>query len=415
MTENSWLDRCPRVRSDLLVSAAALRGSRCTHLIKDPQASRAFEIGEKEHFVVARLDGRTSLRAIGDDYARHFGRRVDTNGWTQILGQLRARSLLVGNPAEAPPPAQVGTDFAAQGARRRRPAVLGGELSFPGDAAMLVERIHHAIRRALSPWFVVPLAALLVTMEIVLAASFGELLDPLAEAMHDPVILVLLMFTLWGSAAVHELAHGVVARRFGGNVTAFGVRWRFPLLYMYCRVDNYLFLRRRWHQVATKLAGSYANLVVLVPFFVAWLAWRAPDGVTAYLTGVLVFGSLLGLINLLPIPPLDGYAALNQALGVSGLAPESRAFTAVVARRLTGRRTGAAAYPRWAQVTYLLYAVGSTGLTLALSAAVVFAGTVILPESWGGWKFAFPIVLIVSTFAGLAAAQQMRRGAGQPS
>ena len=66
----------PALRPDVLLGPARQRGPATIHRIKDPSSGSSFEIGVKEHFLIARLDGARSLDDIGEEYGRQFGRRL---------------------------------------------------------------------------------------------------------------------------------------------------------------------------------------------------------------------------------------------------------------------------------------------------------------------------------------------------
>ncbi|MBR7679190.1 peptidase M50, partial [Streptomyces daliensis] len=99
----------------------------------------------------------------------------------------------------------------------------------------------------------------------------GAFLDGTWELLTSPLALVPFAVFLWFSICLHELAHGVAARHYGGVVSEIGLRWRFPAMMMYCTVDNYLFLPGLRAKLVVAAAGAYVNLALLLPFAL----WRA--------------------------------------------------------------------------------------------------------------------------------------------
>ncbi|HET9383474.1 MAG TPA: peptidase M50 [Streptomyces sp.] len=349
----------PRLRPDILLSRALLRGPATVHLIRDPVGGASFEVGPKEHFLISRLDGTRSLEEIGDAYAAAFGRRLGPANWRQLLGLLGTRGLLVGAPlpahaAEPPAPALNGT-------------LLRGTLRLVADADATTGRLHRTLRPLLRRPVLLPLLALCLAAGAVLAAGLGTLLDDTWWLFHRPVALVGVFTLLWLSTAGHELAHGIAARHYGGTVSEIGLRWRLPAMIMYCRVDNYRFLRSRGHQLVIGAAGAFANLLFLLPFTLWWALLETGDPTRRVLSGLLLLGSVQALVNLLPLPPLDGYTMLGHALGVTAYAPESGTYLRL---RLRDRET-AARYPHRARVLYTAYGIGSAVLVLLLVAAAV--------------------------------------------
>ncbi|MFE1957898.1 peptidase M50 [Streptomyces sp. NPDC059479] len=355
------LSHRPALRPDILLSPALLHGPATVHLIKDPEGGAAFEVGVKEYFLISRLDGVRSLEEIGEEYAEAFGKRLAEPHWKQLLALLGTRGLLAGAPR---PSAAVPADRASSGPFNG--TLLRGTMRLVADANATTGRLHRLLRPVLRAPVLVPLTGLMAAMEVLLAAALPELADDTWWLFHQPVALIAVFTLLWLSTALHELAHGVAARHYGGTVSEIGLRWRLPMAVMYCTVDNYRYLRTRWHQFAVAGAGAFANLLFLLPFLAWWAALPAGDPTRRVLSGLLLLGSAQALVNLLPLPPLDGYTMLGHALRVSHLAPESGRYL----RLRLGDREAAARYPRRARTVYLRYAVGSALLVVLLLAAL---------------------------------------------
>ncbi|MER6499512.1 M50 family metallopeptidase [Streptomyces sp. NPDC001455] len=366
----------PELRPEVLLSDAMLHGAATVHLIKDTASGGSFRVGPKEHFLIARMDGRRSLAEIGEEYAREYGRRLDAARWQQILRMLGTRGLLAGAPAPpatAPGPGARPGDGAGTGAfgGDGRPArgVLRGSVRLVADADATTDRLHRAVGFLLAPGLLVPLLALVLAMEVVVALRAGELLMHTRELFTNPVLLTGAATLLWFSTALHELAHGVVARHYGGTVAEIGLRWRLPVVIMYCTVDNYLYLGSRWQRIQTALAGAVMNLLFLLPFCALWL-FAPLDAATHHALGaLLLLGSVQALAMLVPLPPLDGYRIASQLCGATELAASTGAYL-----RLAARRDPAAGdYPRHARTAYRAYALSAVLALAGVLAAAVAA------------------------------------------
>lgn len=361
----------PRLNSGVLLSGELLHGAKAVHLVKNTESGKSFEVGVKEHFLISRMDGTRSLEEIGTDYARRYGRRLGDANWQQVLGLLGSRGLLAGGPATAATGQAAGagaSDAAAEAdADPPRPnSALRGSISLTADADALADRLHRATGFLLAARWMVPLAALVLAVETAALLQLGDLLRGLREVFRNPVLLTGVAALLWVSTALHELAHGVVARHYGGRVSDIGLRWRLPSVIMYCTVDNYLYLSRRRHQIATAFAGAAMNLIFLLPFGAVWLLAPVDEATGDALAGLVFLGTLQALAMLVPIPPLDGYKIVGQALGVTDLAAASRTYLGLALRR----DPAAATYPRRARIAYPAYTVGSVLVLCALVTAV---------------------------------------------
>ncbi|MFJ3768944.1 metalloprotease [Streptomyces sp. NPDC090082] len=345
----------PALRPGVLLGPPLLRGPRTVHLVRHPVTGAAFEVGVKEHFLMARLDGTRNLDDLAPVYAERFGRRLGEEHWNRLLGLLGTRGLLVGAPdpvAPAPAPRPPNSLW-----RGTRPLVA--------DADATTARLHRLLRPLLHPAVQLPLLAAVLVLVGMLAWRSGELLDGTAELVRQPFALTGVALFLWASITLHELAHGVAAQHYGGHVAEIGLRWRLPAALLYCTVDDYLFLPGRRAKLVVAGAGAQLNMVLLLPFGVWWFLLPADAAERSPLAGLLVLGTIQALSNLVPLPPLDGYRMLGHALGADHLAPETRTY-------LASRRRGAealAGYSPRARRIYTSYALGSVVLVLLVAAA----------------------------------------------
>ncbi|MFG3428463.1 metalloprotease [Streptomyces californicus] len=407
----------PALRPRILLSDPLLDGAATVHLIKDAETGSSFKVGPKEHFLIARMDGERSLAEIGEEYAGEYGRRLGEAHWKRLLGLLGVKGLLAagadaapgsstalppgaigspGAPVAVPPvaAASMGSSAAGPGAPAAVPpgaaasgratasgppapaapvpekrTLLRGSLPLVADADATTARLHRAVGFLLAPAVLAPLLALTLAMEAVVLVHAGELLLAVRGLLANPVLLTGTAVLLWVSTALHELAHGVVARHHGGRVSEIGLRWRLPAVIMYCTVDDYLYFGTRRHRIATAAAGAVMNLIFLLPFCALWLFAPLDDATHEAFAALLLLGSVQALVMLVPLPPLDGYRIASQLAGATGLA----ASTGVYLRLALRRSPEAAGYPRRARIAYPAYA-GATALVLACALAAAVAG-----------------------------------------
>jgi putative peptide zinc metalloprotease protein len=319
------------------------------------------ELGAKEHFIITRLDGTRSLAEIGEQYAVRFRARLGEPQWQQMLGLLYTRGLL----DDAPPPAP------RQAPEPTRSTVLAGRVRMVADAPALLDRLHLATGFARRRRFLLPLLALVAALPVGVAVNVATLVDETVRLTGNPVALLAVGTLLWASLALHELAHGLVGRAFGGRVGEIGLRWVLPMTYLYCEVEDVRFFARRREQIATAMAGAVTNLAFLLPFYPVWMLLPAHAQARPFLGALLLLGTALALGNLLPLPPLDGYKALGYALDCLQLATESRRFVVLLARSAVRRdATALRGHPVRARLVLGGYALGCAVLAAGLLAAL---------------------------------------------
>ncbi|CAM5479347.1 M50 family metallopeptidase [Streptomyces californicus] len=407
----------PALRPRVLLSDPLLDGAATVHLIKDAETGSSFKVGPKEHFLIARMDGERSLAEIGEEYAEEYGRRLGDAHWKRLLGLLGRRACWRPGPTPLPGPrpphrpepsalpglrppyhpgaaASMGSSAAGPGSPAAVPpgaaasgratasvppapappvpekrTLLRGSLPLVADADATTARLHRAVGFLLAPAVLAPLLALTLAMEAVVLVRAGELLLAVRGLLANPVLLTGTAVLLWVSTALHELAHGVVARHHGGRVSEIGLRRRLPAVIMYCTVDDYLYFCTRRHRIATAAAGAVMNLIFLPPVCALWLFAPLDDATHEAFAALLLLGSVQALVMLVPLPPLDGYRIASQLAGATGLA----ASTGVYLRLALRRSPEAAGYPRRARIAYPAYA-GATALVLACALAAAVAG-----------------------------------------
>lgn len=367
------LESRPAVRPEVVVGPGLEQGTTTVHHIKDPRTGWYFRVGPRESFLIHRLDGSRTLAEIGTEYAAEFGRPVGEAGWRQLLGMLGRRRLLVGTEDDAAM-AEMAAD--ARRTSRGNRSLLKARLPLV-DPDRFLGRLTTPLRPLFSRWLVVPAVLASLVMVVLVIAAAGDLAREASRTWQDPLVSVAVIATVWLSLALHESAHGLTCRHFGGHVPEIGVLWRFPLIAPYCKADDVMLFGDKWHRVATAFAGVYVSLVLLLPFGLAY-PLLDPGPVRNGTAALLLYGTLSAVANLVPFLQLDGYFMLNHALGMSNLRAESYRFCLLLARRVLRRPGGAgiAAYPRRIRWIYGLYGVSSVlfGVGLTVGFAVYWIG-----------------------------------------
>ena len=355
----------PALREEVVLGPALRSGGAVVHHVKDPATGWFYRVGPREHFVMARFDGEHSLERIGEEYLAEFGRRLGQEHWNQIFTMLGARQLLAGaDPAALArlKEAHAERSRADRSPMRRRAAVFHPDAWCAAAARRL--------RWAYTPWFVIPALVAVVALEVFVALNLTRLGHDARGGAGLWLSIPTGLAGLWLIAAVHEAAHGVTCKHFGGAVPEIGIMWRFPMVAPYCKTDDVVLFERRHARVFTAFAGVFVSLLALLPV-AAWWALSAGHPVSrGAAAGLLLFGSVTAWVNLVPMLQLDGYHMLAHALRAAELRKESARYVGLVLRRDPRRRAYGTA-DRW------MY-----GLYGTVSGAVLAGGYAALCVLW---------------------------------
>jgi putative peptide zinc metalloprotease protein len=403
-------DDLPRLRPEIVLGPALRTGTKTVHHVKDARTGCYYRVGPREHFIMGLMDGRHTLEDIALRYSDTYDRRLGPDHWRQMFTLLGRYQLLDGHADPAVldrlRQAQEARDSARRGWLRRRWVLLRPDRL----CAALAARLAFAFRAA----FVVPALVLVAALQVFVwthvAALGRETAHERMWAVTVPVSLVL----VWMITFLHELAHGVTCRHFGGTVTEIGVSWRFPMMTPYCRTDDIVLFQRRRARVGTAFAGVFVSLLSLAPVTVWWWLTRTGGPGHALAAGLLLFGSAAALMNLLPFLRSDGYVMLTHALNLADLRRESYRFWLLRLRwRDRAARETLRAYPARDARAYTVYGMASLLFGAAAYCALMWVWFGSLRRWTGpGWAIA---VLAAETaiVAGLMAAAARGRSGGR--
>ena len=117
---------------------------------------------------------------------------------------------------------------------------------------------------------------------------------------------------------IHELAHGIACKRYGGDVPEAGVLFLLFTPMAYVNVTSMWRFSNRWHRIVVAAAGMYVELMVS---FVALIIWNRSTGTVAdiaFQTALMASVTTI-LFNANPLMRFDGYFILSDMLNIPNL------------------------------------------------------------------------------------------------
>ncbi|MDV2503917.1 MAG: efflux RND transporter periplasmic adaptor subunit [bacterium] len=345
-----------KIRDDLILSRQEHRGTTY-FVVKDPLTRRFFRFKEPEHFLIRLLDGEHSPEEIREKFEQEYGDdQLPDNALRSFVDQLGRLGLLEGEEQAGKAPA------------RKSPLYLRFKLINPDRLLTWLEPLTRPFFTRPFLWFSVGLIGVGVGLTMVNSWEIALELPRLLRVSS----LLLIWLTILGVTWVHEFAHGLTCKRYGGEVPEMGFMLLFFMPAFYCNVsDTWLFPEKR-KKLAVTFAGAYSEMVL---WAAAAVVWRLTDASTAphYLALVVMATSGAHIFfNFNPLIKLDGYYLLSDYLEVPNLRAKALGYLKALASGNFQVRKGLS---RRERRIYLIYgALAGTYSFLILLFIAIWAG-----------------------------------------
>lgn len=297
-------------------------------LVKDPVALQYYELPEEEHFVWQLLDGRTTWSELRERYERAFApQQIDGARLLQLVEELHRRGLVGSDRAGQ------GRTLQLRGKERRRSEWLRRfanplAIRLPGfDPQPWLARLQPWV----APLFSRTVAAACVLLGVVavgmVLVHFDDVRRELAVAAQFPELADWPMWigAIIGAKVLHELAHAITCRRYGGECRELGLLLLCGIPCLYCDVTSMWMTPERWKRIAVGAAGLAVEVVLAAG---AVLLWRFSEpglvhSFCLHLAVVCSVGTIL--INANPLLRYDGYFILSDLVGLTNLGEQADA------------------------------------------------------------------------------------------
>ena len=347
-------------------------------VIEDRTRDKFFRIGQREYAVLSRINGTSSLETVlaearradptldlTDDQVLEIGRWLLTTG----LGHL----------ASHPTHGEVERAEAVRTRNRLgwlNPVSMKFMLGNP-------DRVLDALL-PLCQWFLGWTGALLGLM-IVAAGAISLITDwdrftADMQGILGPDRRWVTLCVWLGLKGIHELAHGLVCKKYGGHVREWGILFiLFAPLGAWVNVTSSWKFPSRWQRIHVAAAGMLCEIVLAGLAAIAWS--HCEPGVLRFtLHSIVVSASVITILfNLNPLMRFDGYFILCEWLQIPNLAGHAQQ---AVSRQwqwvLLGSRRSAPpqTFGRWLLLTS--YGWAAMYWRLLTGAGIIIASSVLL-------------------------------------
>jgi multidrug resistance efflux pump len=205
--------------------------------------------------------------------------------------------------------------------------------------------------------------------------------------------------TMLTVVTMHEFAHGLTCKHFGGSVREMG----FMLIYFqpafYCNVSDAWLFPKRSHRLWVSFAGAYLELTI---WAIATFLWWAtdPETVINYLALIIMSTSAIkSLFNMNPLIKLDGYYLLSDGLEIPNLRQRAVGFVGNIVRRIFAMEPRNAERPTARERRiFFFYGILAWTYSWGFLAFIAWNFFGFATDRYQGWGFAVFTVLLSQVF-----------------
>ncbi|MCA9218271.1 MAG: efflux RND transporter periplasmic adaptor subunit, partial [Planctomycetales bacterium] len=189
---------------------------------------------------------------------------------------------------------------------------------------------------------------------------------------------------------VHEMAHGVVCKKYGGSVKETGVMFVLFAPLAYVDVTSSWRFHSKWQRIHTAAAGMYVELLVASLAAIVW-SYTEPGLLNETAFNLVAMASLMTLLfNANPLMKFDGYYILSDLLEIPNLYAKGHQYLSFLGRRyLLGVESESFRWTGRKGFIIRIYGIASCAwrmticVTLTIAAAKMFAGAGIVLAALG--------------------------------
>jgi|GEM_PF-2297367 len=337
-------------------------------LIKNNRTSKFLKIGSNEYEILTSSDGVNSLNDILQKYKDRF----EPQAIHELIGRFYKMRLLE-------------QDCINEEEEKKVSVIHRFIMNFTYEKIFKIklkliepDKIMTKVHRFFKFFFSRPGAiagAILSLYGIAMFVfNFNFSLNIMWEEVANGEVLILILPYV-AVLCMHEFAHGIATKQFGGVIYDMGFMFYYFRPAFYCNVtDSYRFTT--WRRIVVAGAGIYFQLVLASLFMVGYQVAGYPLNLVGRLVITFVFLNMFNsALNFIPLIKLDGYWMLTALSNIDNLRQKSFDYlSALLFNRLLGTAKSNYIIKQSSakeKAIYIIYGITAIIFTFAIIAVVV--------------------------------------------
>lgn len=309
--------------------------------------------GERSYSEIAEAFTAQTAMTIDPDDVRAFAEQMDESGFwfkTHQEKNLAMREKLL-----------------AQRERRAKSKINLAHIAFsawdPDRYLGWVDR--HIGRFVYSRWCAI-VVLLLLAFETVVVIDNWHFIGPdtalffnfAQKSLADFAEFWMLIFVI---GFIHETAHGLTCKHFGGQVHSMGLMFLYLVPCFYVDVTESWISATKIQRLGTIIAGIWIELVICGIAMIFWLNTPPGSWLHNFLYAIILLTGIAAVvINLNPLIKLDGYYFMTEIIEIPELKERSTAFlSAWVRAKILRLNVEVPIVPRRRVALFTIYAIAS--------------------------------------------------------
>ena len=317
----------PRLRPHVEITRQHYRGQRW-HVVHDPTSNQFFRLNPIAYDYVAMLDGTRTVEACWEAALTKFGDHAPTQvEIVSLVNQLYNADLLaVSATPETEQLLRRGRDRLKRKAAAQAVGIMYFRIKLMNPDRLL-SACEPVLRPVLSRWGFAAWCALVIFALSQIVPHWSKLAAGL-DSLMAPANLWLVPFVYVVTKLWHEFGHGVICKRFGGQVPEFGAMLLVFFPSPYVDASASWAFGDKWKRIAVGGGGMMFELFLASIAALVW-SWAQNNGHSGELYTRIAYNVILTsgistvIFNANPLMRFDGYYMLADLLETPNLAQRS--------------------------------------------------------------------------------------------